>query len=218
MSAAPVIWEGESQTVDNAEYASIFLSSVSFPLVLRPAKRLNDEELLRFCAANEFLRIERTAEGDLIVMTPAGSRTSNKEGYIFRELDLWVEREKKGIAFNSNIGVAFSDGNMRMPDAAWLSGPQWEVLTEKQRDGFLPVCPEFVVELRSCTDRASAVEAKMEFWMSRGAQLGWLIDPQRKLAMIYRSGREPETLLNPEFLAGEGPIAGFRLKMQRFWE
>lgn len=217
MSAAPIIWEDPSG-VSNTGRASISLSSTSFPLVVRPARRLDDEEFLRFCAANESLRIERTAEGDLIVMTPAGTRTGNKEGYIFRELDFWVEREKRGIALNSNIGVAFPDGEIRMPDAGWVSDARWNSLDDAQKERFLPFCPEFVVELRSPSDRASKVEVKMEFWMSRGAELGWLIDPQRKLAMIYRPGREPETLLNPEFLDGEGPIAGFRLKMQRLWE
>jgi Uma2 family endonuclease len=87
----------------------------------------------------------------------------------------------------------------------------------QESPGFLPFCPEFVAELRSSSDRASKFEAKMEFWMARGAQPGWLIDPKRKLAMIYRPDREPETLLRPEFLEGEGPIAGFRLEMREFW-
>ncbi|MGA7525440.1 MAG: Uma2 family endonuclease [Acidobacteriaceae bacterium] len=218
MSAVPVVWEDESQTVEGAAPGTILLPLAMFPVSLRPARRLSDEEFLRFSAANEFLRIEQTAEGELIVMIPVGSRTSNKEGYIGRELDLWVEKEQRGIAFNSNIAVSFSDGNIRMPDAAWLSSERWNALTEKQKDGFLPICPEFIVELRSRTDRVSSIEAKMEFWMSHGAQLAWLIDPQRKLAMIYRPGQEPETLLQPEILHGEGPIAGFSLKMQRLWE
>jgi len=218
MSAIPVVWEDEPQTAGGGNHRTILLPGALFPVVLRPAMRLSDDEFLRFSAANESLRIERTAEGDFVVMTPAGSRTGNKEGYIFRELDLWVERDKKGIAFNSNIAVKFTDGNIRMPDAAWVSDSNWNSLTEEQKDGFLPHCPEFIVELRSPSDRASQVEAKMEFWMSRGAQLGWLIDPQRKLAMIYRPDQEAATLLQPEFLEGEGPIAGFKLKMQRFWE
>jgi Uma2 family endonuclease len=179
---------------------------------------LSDQELLLFCAANEPLRIEHTAQGDLVVMTPAGGKTGNKEGYLFRELDLWVEREGKGIAFNSNTGFLLPDGSMRVPDAAWLSDEKWRALTGKQQDGFVPACPEFVVELRSPSDRASQVEERMEFWIDKGALSGWLIDPQRQMAMIYRPAVEPETLLKPEFLEGEGPVAGFRLKMQRFWE
>jgi Uma2 family endonuclease len=107
---------------------------------------------------------------------------------------------------------------MRAPDGAWTSKLRFEALDEATQERFLPFCPEFVVELRSPSDRASRVEAKMEYWTTKGAQLGWLVDPQRKLVMIYRPGQEPETLMRPEFLEGEGPIAGFRLKMQRFWE
>jgi Uma2 family endonuclease len=217
MSAVPSPRENESRLSEIPEAAKLSLRSIPLPLVLHLPKRLSDYELLQFCAANEPLRIERTAEGDIVVMTPAGGKTGNKEGYIFRELDLWVEREGKGIAFNSNTGFALPNGAMRLPDAAWLSDEKWQSLTSRQQEGFIPVCPEFVVELRSPSDRASQVEERMEFWIEQGALLGWLIDPQRQLAMIYRPGREPETLLKPELLDGEGIIAGFRLKMQRFW-
>jgi Uma2 family endonuclease len=128
-----------------------------------------------------------------------------------------VEREGKGIAFNSNTGFLLPDGSMRLPDAAWLSSEKWQALTDKQQEGFVPACPEFVVELRSPSDRASQVEGRMELWIEQGAQLGWMIDPQRRLAMIYRSGQEPETLLAPEYLEGSGPVEGFRLAMERFW-
>jgi Uma2 family endonuclease len=218
MSAIPSLQGERPQLPVALEAASISLHSVSFPLVIHPPRRLSDQELLLFCAANEPLRIEHTAQGDLVVMTPAGGKTGNKEGYLFRELDLWVEREGKGIAFNSNTGFLLPDGSMRVPDAAWLSDEKWRALTGKQQDGFVPACPEFVVELRSPSDRASQVEERMEFWIDKGALSGWLIDPQRQMAMIYRPAVEPETLLKPEFLEGEGPVAGFRLKMQRFWE
>ena len=191
--------------------------SLPLPIVLRLPKPLSDSELLRFCADNDGLRIERTAEGDLVVMTPAGNRTSNREGYLIRELDLWVEREKRGIAFSANVGVVFRDGSMRMPDAAWLSISRWDSLSDEQKDSLLPVCPEFIVELRSPSDRLSEIAAKMEFWIEQGVELGWLIDPQRQAVMVYRPGQEPETLLQPEYLEGEGPVAGFRLAMERFW-
>jgi Uma2 family endonuclease len=218
MSATPLVWESASQSGGDVVEARIVLSGVSFPFLLRPLKRMDDESLLRFCSANDPLRIERTAEGDLIVMTPAGGKTGNREGFLFRELDLWVESHAKGIAFNSNTGFSFPDGVVRSPDAAWLSDEQWNPLTEAEREEYLPVCPEFVVELRSPSDRIPDLEARLEFWMSRGALLSWLIDPQRQLAVVYRQGREPETLLRPDLLAGEGPLEGFSLKMQRFWE
>jgi Uma2 family endonuclease len=218
MSVAPITFRDVEGHERDFTPSLFVLRNVPLPVILRPLRPFSDEELLAFCSENEIPRIERTAEGDLILMTPAGTRTSNKENYIARELDIWTEREGNGVAFNSNIGVVFSDLTLKVPDAAWVSRAVWNDLTDEQKDSFLPVCPEFIVELRSPSDRISQIEAKMEFWMSRGAQLGWLLDPQRKLAMIYRPGCEPETLLNPEFLDGEGPITGFRLKMQRLWE
>ena len=187
------------------------------PIKIIPATPLSDEQLVAFSRANESYRIERNACGEIVMMTPAGGKTGNREGYIFRELDFWAEREGTGIAFNSNTGFVFPEGEMRLPDAAWLSIERWSELTPKQQEGFVPACPEFVVELRSPSDRVPPLEERMEFWKSKGVQLGWLIDPQRKLAVIYRANGKPETLLQPEFLDGEGPVAGFRLKMERFW-
>ena len=123
-------------------------------------------------------------------------------------------RSSDGLLVRESAERMYGDGQ-----AIWDPQDRWNAYKQasKDRPGFLPFCPEFIAELRSRTDRASKIEAKMEFWMSRGAQLGWLIDPVRKLAMIYRAGQEPETLLEPEFLDGDGPIRGFRLQMKEFW-
>jgi Uma2 family endonuclease len=218
MSANPAIHPDTEGREHQLAPFELVLRNITYPLTLQPSRPLSDEELVEFCRVNQIARIERTAEGELIVMTPVGYRTSSKENYIGREIDLWAEREGKGIALNANVGVSFPDGVMRMPDAAWLSSEACERLSAQQPEALLPVCPDFIVELRSPSDRISQLEAKMEFWISRGAQLAWMIDPVRKLAMIYRPGQEPETLLNPEFLDGERLMAGFRLKMQRLWE
>jgi Uma2 family endonuclease len=194
------------------------LRAVPLPVAMKPAAMLTDEELLDFCRANKGLDIECDADGTITIMTPAGPGASHLNSYLTRELSSWAEGDSRGVDFGPDLGIRFPDHVMRGPDAAWLSKDRWNSLDRSAREKFLPFCPEFIVELRSPSDRASRVEAKMEFWMNRGAQLGWLIDPQRKLAMIYRPGQEPETLLQPELLDGEGPIAGFRLKMQRFWE
>jgi Uma2 family endonuclease len=218
MSAQPSLQPNQFFRADEVASTGILLRSVSFPLILRPFRPLNDDQLLEFCAANNSLRIERTPAGELIVMTPAGGTTSNLEGFLFRELDLFVEREGRGIAFNSNGGFSLPDGSVRAPDAAWVSSEKWNRLSREERAKFLPFCPEFVIELRSPSDALADLEQKMSDWLSNGAQLAWLVDPQRKLAVIYRPDREPETLLQPELLHGEGPIAGFQLRMQRFWE
>lgn len=219
MSANPAVQSTPSFRADEAlATASILLRSTTFPLTIRLTEPLDDEALLEFCALNDSVRIERNPAGELIVMTPAGGKTGNRELYAGREMDLWVEREKKGIAFGSNTGFSLPDGSVRAPDAAWLSSEKWNRLTEEEKGKFLPFCPEFIVEVRSPTDSVNDLEQKMAEWILNGAQLGWLIDPQRKLAMIYRPGSDPETLVQPEFLHGEGPIAGYILKMQRFWE
>jgi Uma2 family endonuclease len=179
---------------------------------------LRDDELLEFCAANDSLRIERNPAGELILMTPAGGKTSNREGYLSRELDIWAEQDARGIAFNSNGGFSLPDGSVRAADAAWLSLQKWNSLSSDEQGKFIPFCPEFVIELRSPSDSVSELESKMADWRANGAQLAWLIDPIRKLVMIYRAGQEPEILLQPETLHGEGPVAGFTLKMQRLWE
>lgn len=188
-----------------------------FPMFIRPEVPFTEQELLAFCRANKGFEIECEADGTLYVMTPAGADTSQLNVYIVVRLASWAEESGTGIAFGSDLGVRFADGSMRAPDAAWVSRERWSSLEPGQRKQFLPFCPEFVIELRSPSDRASRVEEKMERWVGKGAQLGWLIDPQRKLVMVYRPGREPETLLRPEVLDGEGPIAGFRLAMERFW-
>lgn len=216
MSAAPAIRLDADQVPESVP-SEVLLRDVPLPITIRPASPLSDEELLAFCLANSGLAIESDADGSIRVMTPAGPESSELNLLLAGELMIWARQDSKGTVFGPDLGIRFSDKTLRAPDAAWLSNERWNTHKKSRRAGFLPICPEFVAELRSRTDRASAVEAKMEFWMSRGAQLGWLIDPKRKLAMIYRPEQEPETLLKPEFLDGEGPIAGFRLKMEEFW-
>ena len=132
------------------------------------------------------------------------------------KLAIWAEANG-GIVFGPDLGVQFADMEMRGPDCAWLSSARYSAAGGMEDDSFLEVCPEFVAELRSKSDRASRIEAKMEFWMSRGAELGWLIDPRRKLVVVYRQGREAEVLLRPEWMEGDGPLAGFRMQMGEFW-
>jgi Uma2 family endonuclease len=179
---------------------------------------MTDDELLRFCEANQSYRIEREPDGEILVMTPANGETSRKNAYLVLELGLWSRSSDSGVFFGPDGGFTLPDGSMRSPDAAWLSSPRWHALSREQRRKFLPLCPEFVVELRSPSDSVVDLEEKMRSWMDNGAKLGWLIDPDRMLVAVYRSGREPEVLRNPEILEGEGPVAGFRLAMHPVWE
>lgn len=219
MTAALPAWPVTKPDSGEADFSELTLRDVPLPVTIRPARPLSDEELLAFCAANEGLEIESDADGSITVMTPAGFETSRLNQILAAELLVWARQTGNGTACGPDLGVRFVDKTLRAPDAAWLSNERLRTAQgrAKKLKGYLPICPEFVAELRSPSDRASKVEAKMEFWMARGAQLGWLIDPERKLAMIYRPDREPETLLKPEFLVGEGPIKGFRIAMQEFW-
>jgi len=220
MSANPAVQFNPFPGADEqgAEQGGLLIRSISFPVVLRPSHPLSDDELLEFCVDNDFFRIERSAAGELIVMTPSGGKTSNCESFLSRELDLWAEKDGRGIAFNANGGFSLPDGSVRAADAAWLLLEKWNRLSREQQAKFVPFCPDFLIELRSPSDPVGDLESKMADWMSNGAQLGWLIDPQRKVAILYRPGRNPETLVRPETLHGEAPVAGFELKMHRFWE
>jgi Uma2 family endonuclease len=193
------------------------LQEMPLPIRFRPARPMSDDELLRFCAANDALRVEREANGDLLVMTPAGNRTGKKNTAIISALDVWAQTDGRGYAFDSNTGFTLADGSMRSPDAAWVAAERWDALSEEDQVRFSPICPEFVVELRSESDRLNDLETKMEQWMANGAKVGWLIDPELKRVTIYRTGKITERLEQPEVVFGDGPVAGFELGMERIW-
>lgn len=125
------------------------LTGLSLPLRIRPSVPMTDEELMLFCAKNEFMAIERDADGEILVMTPAGGGTGRKNMSIIRRLDEWSEQDARGLAFDSNTGFVLPDGSMRSPDAAWASYEQWNALSPDARERFAPICPEFIIELRS---------------------------------------------------------------------
>jgi len=193
------------------------LQDVPLPLRLRPERPMSDEDLVRFCGANEALRVEREPNGDVLVMTPAGNRTGRRNTAIISALDAWAQRDGQGYVFDSNTGFTLADGSMRSPDAAWVRASRWDALSEEEKDRFSPICPEFVVELRSESDKLPELEHKMQQWIANGAEVGWLIDPQRVVVTIYRTGRLPEMLLSPERVEGDGPVAGFVLPLARVW-
>jgi len=219
MAAASAIRPSPERVLDESVSFGPSLGNLPLPVTIHPARPLTDEELLRFCEQNDGVEIESDADGSIRLMTPARFKTSRLNQRLSGSLMVWAEQTGNGVVCGPDLGVRFPDLVLRAPDAAWLSNERVKQAEEQELvdPGFLHFCPEFIAELRSHTDRASEIEARMEFWMERGALLGWLIDPKRKLAMIYRPEREPETLLRPEFLLGEGPIEGFRLEMREFW-
>jgi Uma2 family endonuclease len=194
-----------------------FSLQVDLPVRIRPEKPMTDEELMRFCAVNEVLRVERDCNGELIVMSPTGSGSGETNSELNFQLRLFARQAGTGTVFDSSTGFTLPDGSMRSPDAAFISWSRWKAFNREDRERFAPICPEFVIELRSRTDKLPEVQAKMRTWIANGAELAWLIDPSRKTVEIYRPGREPEVLEGGSVVEGEGPVAGFVLELGTIW-
>jgi len=183
------------------------------PLHLRPVRRMSDDELFDFCMANPKARIERTAEGEVLIMAPTGLETANRNMDLSAQLQRWAKRDGRGKAFDSNAEFILPDGAALSPDASWVHSSRLNALTKEQKRKFPALCPDFVVELTSPTDRLPHVKKKMTEWMKNGAQLGWLIDADQRTVYIFRPSQPPEQLLEPDSVAGEGPVAGFELEL-----
>jgi Uma2 family endonuclease len=194
------------------------LTELPLPVRLRPQVPMTDDELLRFCAANDGLRVEREANGEILVMTPAGSKTSKMNMRIGRLLDEWAEADGRGVAFDSNGGFTLPDGSMRAADAAWVELTKWNALSAKDQARFAPLCPDFVIELRSPSDSLPELKEKMSQWIANGAQLAWLIDPIEQAVSVYRPGESPEVHHHPTSVQGSGVMGGFELVMARIWD
>ena len=171
-----------------------FALEVELPVRIRPEHAMTDEELMRFCAVNDPLRIERDSNGELIVMSPSGSEGGGTELDVASQLLVWARQDGRGRAFGSNAGFTLPDGSVRAGDAMWVSWQRWNSLTAEDQKRFAPLCPEFVIEVRSETDRLSVLQEKMQMWLANGAELAWLVDPSRKVVEIYRPGHAPELL------------------------
>ncbi|MGH9766572.1 MAG: Uma2 family endonuclease [Blastocatellia bacterium] len=182
--------------------------------VVTPQRPLSDDEFWEFCARNRELRIELTEEGQMIIMLPVGGEGSSRNFLLTTRFGAWVEADGTGIGFDSSGGFKLPNKAKRSPDASWMRRERWEALTDKERKRFVPLCPEFVVELRSHSDRLKKLQQKMEEYIENGAQLGWLIDPIEKKVHIYRPGAPVEILNQPKEISGELWLKGFTLKLQ----
>jgi Uma2 family endonuclease len=189
--------------------------NVSTQLTLRflPGLRLTDRAFEKLCAANPDLRLERTSRGELVVMSPAGSMSGRRNAKLILRLGNWAETDGTGEFFDSSAGFTLPNTAIRGPDASWMLRERWEALSEDDRERFSHVCPDFVAELRSRSDKKKDLRAKMREYITQGARLGWLIDPKIARVEIYRPGRPVELLKRPATLSGEDVLPGFVLDL-----
>ena len=182
---------------------------IVFPLDAQIKVSLTDFQ--RLCSLNQETRLERSAEGDLILMPPESSWSGHRNSKISQYLGLWADQHG-GFEFGSSAGFILPNGACRSPDSSWISIERWTSLSTDDRSGFARICPDFVIELRSPSDSLTTLQSKMQEYMANGSKLGWLIDPSTKTVMIYRLGQEsPESLINPPQLSGETILPGFIL-------
>ncbi|HJR07693.1 MAG TPA: Uma2 family endonuclease [Pyrinomonadaceae bacterium] len=187
-------------------------------LVVRAgALGLTDEKFLELCLDNPNLRLEMTAKGELIVIGPASSETGRRNAGLTFRLCQWAEQDGTGICFDSSACFTFPNGAKLSPDASWVRRDRYEALTEDERERFAPLCPDFVIELRSKTDRLSRLQSKMSEYIANGARLGWLIDPAARRVYVYRPDHETETLDAPDEIAGDPVLPNFRLQLREIW-
>ncbi|HEV2645275.1 MAG TPA: Uma2 family endonuclease [Acidobacteriaceae bacterium] len=196
---------------------NLALNQIELPIRLRTDIPMSDDEFMRFCAANEPVRCERDANGEIIVVSPPGTDGGGLELDVAAELRNWSRQDGRGRAFGPSSGVKLPDGSVRAADAAWISWPRWNALSPSEQEGYAPICPEFVIEVRSKSDRLAPLQQKMDQWIANGAQLAWLIDPIERAITIYRPDDSPEYLTNPTSVQGTGPIQGFELVLSRIW-
>ena len=189
-----------------------------FLVHLRPVIELTDDQLFALCQINQGLWIERTAEGDLVIMPPEGGETGSRSANLVTLVTQWAWQDGTGVTFGSSGGFILPSGAMRAPDAAWVLRSRLAALTPEQKQKFLPLCPDFVMEIRSPSGRLSTAQAKMREYIDHGARLGWLIDPASRMISVYRPNQPVEHLEDPTTISGEPVLPGFVLDLQRIWE
>jgi Uma2 family endonuclease len=190
------------------------METATMPTPFEVTIELTDEQFWQLCQNNRDLRFERNASGDLIIMPPTGSETGNCNIDLSYQLQGWSRQNNLGLAFDSSTGFKLPNGANRSPDAAWVKKERWEALTTEEREKFAPLCPDFVVELRSKTDSLEKLRAKMQEYIDNGAKLGWLLDRQNSLVEIYRPNQAVEIISSPQSLSGEDILPGFVLYLE----
>ncbi len=189
-----------------------------FFVIKMNGRKFSDRELYEIDAANEDLRIETNADGDFEIMPPPFPETSRKNIAIDARLWIWAEKDKTGVCFESSAKFTLPSGAKRMPDAAWILKERYYALPEKERaESFTRIAPDFVIELRSKSDRLPILQKKMKEYIENGVRLGWLIDPYKKCVHIYRADKTIVVLENPAIISGEDILKDFELNLTEIW-
>lgn len=190
---------------------------LTLPPILTLKLDLTQEQFWQLCQENHDLQFERTATGELIIMPPTGGNTGKRNVKLITQLDLWNSKTHLGEVFDSNTGFTLPNGADRSPDASWVSRERWEALTPEQQEKFIPLCPDFVVELMSPSDRLEKTRQKMQEYQENGAKLGWLINRKQQQIEIYRLNQGVEILDYPNEISGEDILPGFVLDLTTIW-
>jgi Uma2 family endonuclease len=178
---------------------------------------MDDEQFYEFCAANRRIRIERSATGEIIIMPPAGAETSFRNSDLIAQLTGWAKKDGRGRVFDSNSEFFLPNGAARGPDAAWILASRLDQFSKAEKKKFLYLCPDFVIELTSPSDRLKSVKAKMDEWIANGVKLGWLIDADHFTVTVYRPGEVPREFTDLDNIQGQDPVADFRLDLTDIW-
>ena len=179
--------------------------------------KLTSEQFYQLCEENPDLKLERNANGELIAMPPTGGETGKRNVKLTTQLDVWNEQTELGEVFDSSTGFTLPNGADRSPDVSWVEKSRWSALTPEQREKFIPLCPDFVIELVSPSDSLKKSQEKMQEYMENGCRLGWLINRKKREVEIYRPGQDVEVLQSPLILSGENVLPGFVLNLQKIW-
>ncbi len=189
----------------------------AFTVNLAPVLDLTDEQFYQLCLNNPNLKFERSAAGELIIMAPTGGETGNRNAGLTAQLWLWNDQTQLGVTFDSSTGFKLPNGADRSPDAAWVDLKRWQALTPQQRQGFIPLCPDFAVELLSPSDSLPKTQAKLQEYLDNGMRLGWLLNRGLRQVEVYRQGQAVEVLTQPTLLSGEAVLPGFELRLATIW-
>ncbi len=195
-----------------------FLIDEAFLPATLTAPPMTDQQFADFCADHPDLSFETTATGEIIVMPPSFSKTGARNLDLCMQLGIWARQDGRGVASDFSTGYLLPNGARRSPDASWTSKEAIRQLSESSREGYWHLCPAFVVELRSPSDRLPVLRAKMREYIDNGALLGWLIDPEARTVEVYRPDGDAMLLEGVDTISGEGPLAGFCLDLRTIWE